>query len=429
MSEHSQSLMLYSGSDLENAYELSLSRLSNTAVSSDHPPRWTAAAWAARSALRHAHRQFRSLTTTTCREVRGLGRPPGIEEPVCVRYLGEMNNFQFLINACFEEFDISGERELTPFEAFYAAHRHNGDEDLLLVDAESPLLATRVATLRLPPWLKQRVPLQTGWTDFITELPRNTRKEVARYLRKYNYGARLSNSDSAFERFYHDLYRPHVSRKYGEEAFILGEASFRRDRADTELIELLHDDNVVAANVIRIVGDTMWILWCGFSELVESRNLKGTTDVLDYFSIVYAACRGVNRIDFGRSRPRLNDGLLMYKAKWNTEVCLGPLKRSPLRILPRNLRPPTARALARSHWVVRSREGLNGVILFDQGPVAEASIKAASNKYHHPGIDRLRICSIDGFQRTVDKAAWSIQGVDLVDLSKAHDPVRRYLGA
>jgi hypothetical protein len=288
-------------------------------------------------------------------------------------------------------------------------------------------MSPRVPALRLPPWLKQRVSLPLDWSEFITSLPRGTRREVARFLRKYRYQSRVTNSDSAFQRFHRHLYRPHVSRRFGEEAVVLDEPTFRHESAGTQLVELLHDGEVVAGNVVRLAGDIMWILWCGFSGAVEARGLKGVTDALDYFSLLYGACHRVRQVDFGRSRPRLNDGPLMYKAKWNPQVHMGVLRKSPLIIAPRSLDAPVAAALARNQWVVRRGARLTGTVLFDRGPASEEELQAAYARYRQPGIQRIRLCAMSGFQENVDAVEWSRHDVDLVDLASTGDPLRRYL--
>jgi len=419
---------LYAGPDLEHAYEESVARSAVARTDSSRPRSWTAAAWAARSALLHVRRKVSSLATTSCYEVQGLGRPINSTDDVRVRYVGERKNIGFLVSACFSEFKVSSERALGPLEAAAAVRRAGQDEDMLLVDAESPLMSPGVPALRLPPWVRQRVSLPTSWPDFVSSLSRGTRREIARCLRKYRYQARVADSHAAFERFYRDLYQPHVVRRFGAEAFVIDEATFHRERAGTQLIELVHDGEVVAGNVVRSAGDTTWILWCGFSSLVDSRGLKGVTDVLDYFSLLDAARRGIKQVDFGRSRPRLNDGPLTYKSKWNSEVRLGVLKKPPLLIVPRNLGAPVAKSLARNQWVTRVGGSLVVVVLFDQGPVSEDDVRLACQRYRHPGISRLRLCAAQGFGFRVKTSAWSSEGIDLVDLDAARDPVRRYLG-
>jgi hypothetical protein len=416
---------LYPGPDLETAYEKSAAIFGVAGSATAGSSGWVAASWAARSALRHAGRKLSSLTATGCQEVIGFGYPSGQGHHVRVRYVGEMKNFRFLVNSCFTRFEIAEQRALSPLEAVAAVRRSN--EDMLMIDADSPLMSPRVPALRLPPWLKQRVSLPLDWSEFITSLPRGTRREVARFLRKYRYQSRVTNSDSAFQRFHRHLYRPHVSRRFGEEAVVLDEPTFRHESAGTQLVELLHDGEVVAGNVVRLAGDIMWILWCGFSGAVEARGLKGVTDALDYFSLLYGACHRVRQVDFGRSRPRLNDGPLMYKAKWNPQVHMGVLRKSPLIIAPRSLDAPVAAALARNQWVVRRGARLTGTVLFDRGPASEEELQAAYARYRQPGIQRIRLCAMSGFQENVDAVEWSRHDVDLVDLASTGDPLRRYL--
>jgi hypothetical protein len=405
--------VLYAGPDLKAALEKS--RAANPRSSSNYEPtpRISSVSWAARAAVRHATRSVKNSVLRNCREIQCRGIAEGIGNGVKIRYVGTGKNFAFLLDTFFKEYEVLAERSL-PITAVVSADRRPGSEDIFITDLDATLVTPVSRGLIVPPWIKQRLQLPVDWHQFIASLPRKTRQELTRYLRKYKFKARINDSDHAYARFYRELYSPHIAARHIEQAVIVDEPEFYRDCAGTTLIELLHDGHVIAANVVRASGNCLYILWCGMSDLVNKRNLKGATDALDYFSIVYAACGGLSVVDLGRRRPRLNDGLLRYKAKWGAEIYLGRLRVAPIRIVPRNLRAATATLLANSAWIARDKAILEGRIFVNDAPLTEERIERLRNEFLHKGIRQLWIGAIKGLSGEVEAGIG--EGVEVADL-------------
>jgi hypothetical protein len=427
MVDRSDAHVLYSGPDLDQAVELTPLPSETPSAGLSTQWGWSAAKWNASAALRHLHGMAKGAFNDPVFEIRGSGRTSSSGADIEVRYLGDRNNFQFLIDACFDTFDLNDEIVLSLPKALSSIRR--SQEDILLIDSQSPLLRPPAPALSVPPWLKQRVNVPSQWKDFIAALPRGTRKEVGRYLRKYRYEARVTADDTAFVDFYRDLYEPHVRRRFREQAFVMDETSFHRNRSGACLIELIHDGEVVAANVVRVAGNSLWILWCGFSRSVETRRLKGATDVLDYFSALYAARRGVQVIDFGRARPMLNDGALAYKSKWKPRLQIGILKRPPLHIVTRRLDGPVADVIGRNIWITRRRQQLIANVLFTHGPASDVDVREVLLRCRTPGIEIIRFCSLQGFDSDLQHGAWLDSGVELINLRATATPFARFVAS
>ena len=416
MSKQKEHHVLYAGPDLNAA--LDKTRAANSRSSSNHEPSpsISAVGWAARAAVRHAARSVKNSALTNCREIHCRGIAEGIGNGVEIRYVGKGKNFSFLLDTFFTEYEVLAERSLS-ITAVVSAVRRPGSEDILITDLESTLITPVGRGLIIPPWIKQRLQLPGDWHQFIASLPRKTRQELTRYLRKYKFRARINDSDHAYAQFYRELYSPHIAARHINQAVIVDEPEFYRDCAGTTLVELLHDGHVIGANVVRVSGNCLYILWCGMSDLVNERNLKGATDALDYFSILYAACRGLSLVDLGRSRPRLNDGLLRYKAKWGAEIYLGRLRVAPIRIVPRNLCAATASLLASSAWIVRDKAILEGRIFVNDGPLTKEKIERLRKEFLHKGIRQLWIGAIKGLSGEVEATIGGWQGIEVADLS------------
>ena len=365
-----------------------------------------------------------------CREivVRGAERHSGRE--LIVRYVGAMGNLQYIFNLAFETKETVSDRHLpTPVHAVAAMEPGRRGEDFLFVDTQSLIgeRLVRPAHLLLPTWIRQRLPLAREWPKVIDDLPRFTRRGVSRYLRKYGFTGRVAWSGEAIHDFYHRLYAPHVRRRHRDEAVVLSEAKFRTLARGCHLVEILHEGAVIGGNLVRHVGDTMFILWCGASELTVERDLKGATDVLDYFSMLHAFESGCTSLDFGRSRPTLNDGVMMYKSKWRARLIPARSPQTHIVAIPTRWAPSVVSLLAHNHFVTVRPNGFNGRILLDGPPTGTKGLTELIETYCPPGLSCVRIFSIPGFDAGVFRVDRGQERIELVDVNGAVDPLSTYL--
>lgn len=413
---------LYSGDDLENAADA-------TQTAAGGGGGWRGYAAPAGEIARYLFGSARKAPMAGCREVVTRGRERGSAIEIVLRYVGTMENFHYLQSLVFDDYETVAERTLwSPLSVVGALRPRRRDEEILLVDAESPMaeaIMTRPA-LRLPQWVKQRLAVAPRWAQVVEGLPRFTRRGVSRYLRKYGYTGRVNATEEALDQFYHRLYEPHVRRRYRDGAVVVEKRRFMALARGCKLVELVHDGEVIGANLMRASGQAMFILWCGQSDLVRDKDLKGATDALDYFCLLHAFQSGCGMLDFGPSRPRLNDGVMMYKAKWGAVLVPGRVPKPAMLVVPARTTPAVIALLARNHFVTRTRRGLCGNILVEGDPLTAGRIEDLVATYRPPGLDRLRLLSLGGFEASV-RDGDRPRGVDLVDLRAGEDPVTAYL--
>ena len=265
------------------------------------------------------------------------------------------------------------------------------EASIAVVEAPRQLLPKRMPgeLMLLPAWTRMRVPVRHDWAHQLAKLKRRTRQEIARYLRKFSYTCRLTHDVSDCNTFYETLYEPHVRRRHGSRAIVVGRDRFLREFRRGGLLELRSGGDVVAGAVLRRVLDSMAVLWTGASPEVEQRRLSGTTDVLDYFSLLHAHLHRCRWLDFGRSRPDLFDGIVQYKRKWGAEATPGLVAQAQLAIAIPN--PDTAvPILAERYAFVSSKEGKLTASIVVHDIKDSSALDALWKKIDTPGIDHYR---------------------------------------
>lgn len=294
---------------------------------------------------------------------RGTTDDPGTT--ITTAYAGTGNNQKWFFSTIYKRYEITESRtvELTDEPGQYL-----GGADIVVTEGipENALPPVDAAVLRMPAWVKQRLRIEGNWQRQVSSLRRTTRQEIARILRKYGYGCRLSVNAGDCANFYDRLYRPFVERRFGLTAHIVERDSFLAECRRGVLLQLLKDEEVVGAALLRPLGRTLTVVWSAHDPDMELSRLRGASDAMDYFSLLYAHLKGFRWLEFGPSRPDLYDGVLRYKSKWGCEVHSGLVPQQEMRLaIPRNS-PAETEFLPRHAFIVKTRRGLRGLFFVDK---------------------------------------------------------------
>lgn len=274
--------------------------------------------------------------------------------------------------------------------------------------------------LIVPSWIKQRLSIHTEWHSQIRGLRRGTRQEVSRTLRKFQYECRLTTQNCDFEDFYDNLYKPYATLRFSDGAILVDRDRFLAECRRGIVLQLISQDIVVGASLLRRVGNIMAIVW---SALDPNINGRGASDVLDYFSLLYSSLKRCRWLDFGPSRPNLLDGVTRYKSKWGTEITAGFSRQPDISIACTGRHDAESRFLRRHAFIVQHSGQLIAVALFD----GDSDMRAICSKVSGmivAGIDQYRIVTVAGISGFVRSQIESIDPrVEVVEVASVGEAV------
>jgi len=314
------------------------------------------------------------------------------KQAIKVAYIGDLENRRYLQDLIFGKIPVATNCcSLYWWQLKRTIRNLDKDIDLSLMDVQFPVtvIFQKDGMLIVPRWVKQRVFIKPGWENVERGLRRKTRKEVRRLIRKHTYQARIVYGRNAAAMFYDRIYRPFVVKRYGAAALVVRRQQFLRECRYGQILELLHDDEVVAASLIRQTGNQLSIVWTGIKTDLDDKGHAGASDVLDYFSLRYAHQSGCDYLDLGPSRPRLNDGLLRYKKKWGGVLYTGKVPQGLFIVVPHNFTVAVQGMLAAAKFIMLERGRLVGKVLIPEDSDLDA-IKKRFSKDWSNGLDFLR---------------------------------------
>lgn len=324
------------------------------------------------------------------------GRAPEGTELTAV-YAGTGANRSWCLSSAFTQYHETEVRSCDcARECLDLLARSAGDANFLFTDGVPPAMLDSFDRpyLRMPAWVKQRLRIEDTWEEQLTGMRRGTRQEIVRMLRRYGYKCRLTRARGDFDRFYSGLYIPYVTGRFGKGAVTVDEARFLRECRRGTLLQLLHDQTVVGGALLRRVGDTMAIVWSALNPCTAGPPMRGITDTMDYFSVLFAYLKACRWLDFGPSRPDLYDGALRYKRKWGTHVAKGLVSQPTVTWSCTGLHHEEEAAFLARHAVLQCIDGKLVATAFLAEGAAPDSIRPAVQLLTGPGIERSRIIAL-----------------------------------
>lgn len=385
-----------------------------------------------RSALEHGYGEARehleSAATRTARAlvVSGLEKHSGT--PLRLLYFGSGNHLAYVLGLAYREHRIEEQHDdLRIWSARRWMERRGQDADLVIADLPWPydrMLRGR-GFIEIPAWVNQRMPLPDHWQEVLAQFRRSAREVGLRNIRKHKLQYRLVHDEEAVHRFYHEMYVPHVTRRFADAAYIEPEWKIQYCVENGSLMEILRDGKVVAAQVLWGNRQSMRFLWNGTVGEEFGSQSQGIFSALYYFGILHSFEGGYSEADFSGSRPVISDGVFQLKRRWGGQVFDG-WSRDSLFVRPNNLNPPNLEFLVQNPLIARCRRDLVGKVLFGSEPVGPEQIERARQVYASAGLKAIRMYSLQPPQQASWDVVRSAPGIELVDLSDEPNPEITY---
>jgi hypothetical protein len=347
-------------------------------------------------------------------------------------YVGNRTNLPFILQALFAEHRKTGEAgACNIWQAAALADAHAADVDCAVFDVPWPYEVNFMPehrVIEMPSWVRQGVDLASTWDEVLKGLHRSARGEQMRKIRRNGLTAVTTTDSAAILSFYETMYVPHTRRRFGPAASIDSRADVLKSARNGALLQIRREDEVIAASVLHKVGNTLKSLYTGFAS-PDLRTLDGATAALHYHSLLYAFENGFRSLDYGGSRPLLNDGVYETKRRWGAAVYDDWSLESLLFRLER-FTPGVEAFLCDAPLLTRQDGKLIGKLMIREAPLSAAGLRVAIQRCVSRGMDGLSVHALHGAHDDAARAAAdSPIPVAIHDLRSSGDPLRTYCDA
>lgn len=189
----------------------------------------------------------------------------------------------------------------------------------LVVVEVNPLLGSLCPAGGWPsfPWVRHELDLEG-------ERYRSRRRGIERnfgwVVRRHGYRFRMTQSPDDVRRFYHEYYVPHVRARFGGETACRGLGQVQCAVAGGFLLQVFDGEHWVSGLVVcRESARKIQLVSAGLRPDRLGRWQDGALTAAFYFAVQWARSEGICYVDFGGTRPHLDDGVFHHKSLWGAE--------------------------------------------------------------------------------------------------------------
>jgi hypothetical protein len=173
----------------------------------------------------------------------------------------------------------------------------------------------------IPKWIEQKNLNFNGLSDFAGSRKNDASRDI-RLTSRYNYDYEFVKDEAILKFFYDRMYCPYMHARYPDEKVVVSFDYVRKEFRKGGLI-LLKDTatgQYIAGSVVNLQNNTLTAVKLGVLDgdpaLLQKRAVSAL--YISYFKFMEK--NNIRQFHLGASRPFLNDGVLIYKAKWGTII-------------------------------------------------------------------------------------------------------------
>jgi len=229
-------------------------------------------------------------------------------------YIGEGESLNYLRKTYFGQ---SKEAEITTIPLWHLKRKIGqlvSREALIFVEIN------RMLTPLIPgggwltfPWIRQRVSLKSN--DY-EERRHKIEGTFGRKVRKFNYRFQISREKEPVVRFYHELYLPYITTRFGDEAHLRALSELQAVLRSGFLLQVFSEDLWVSGAMCRVKKGDLSVIAFGHLPEPQYELQRGALGAAYYFIFKWAEENLTFEVDLLRSRPNAEDGVYEHKRRW-----------------------------------------------------------------------------------------------------------------
>lgn len=282
--------------------------------------------------------------------------------------------------------------------------------DLVFIGADeffSGFLSRQGFTI-IPQWILFMLDLSKPLPEIGKSRNYSNLKRDLRRIRKHKYSYEMTRDPARFEYFYHHMYLPYISKRFGKLALLSGFRSMKLIFEKGQLLLVKQGNGHVSGNVIVTHNEDAFSAHFGIREGNIEYLKQGALAAAYYFTILWAKEKRCKWCDFGHCRAFFNDGVFCYKKKWGMEVKRSKRDRAVFAMKICNFNRGAQDFLTKNPFIFIDQGKLKGLILAEQDhPLAREEVQSLFETYYIPGVDCLVVVSPQGFTQQAEEFASS----------------------
>jgi hypothetical protein len=174
----------------------------------------------------------------------------------------------------------------------------------------------RKNSFHIPGWIFGEVDI----SDYSSLLKNSSLQSDLRRIRKNSLNFEIRNEIDQLDNFYQNMYIPYISKAHANRAVLMDYDFIVREFQKCDLLLIKKENSYIAGCLISYSEHEPRLWSLGVKDANISYIHDGAIGALFCFAVRHLRERGYKKVNFGLSRPFLNDGVLRYKKKWGLKI-------------------------------------------------------------------------------------------------------------
>jgi hypothetical protein len=255
------------------------------------------------------------------------------------------------------------------------------------------------------PWVGWQIKTQRPWDEIEQGFHRTSVRSDLKKLEESAVQCLRTQERSALERFYWDTYRPFIHNQHGDMAEPTP-LNLLRSYFDAGWLTLYIENDQLLGGAVQYVKDgILYDYVMGFKRDISRRQQTAAATANYYDALHFGWEMNCEAVDFGLTRPLLNDGVARYKRKWGSTVTMDSSQNWGLWIHVSRNTAQAVRFLTQHPWIWIDRDRkLRGLLVIDNQDraLSKPEVTKACKRLWAPGLHSVIVYATRGFTTEVD---------------------------
>jgi hypothetical protein len=172
----------------------------------------------------------------------------------------------------------------------------------------------------IPEWISSTLDISGSFENINKKFSKSIKEDI-RKIKKHGYTCEISGDPEKLKMFYHKMYIPYITWKYGEFGryanFFTIKHFFERG---SKILFIKKDNEYMFGGLFLENKNRVFATYAGVMEGKFDSIQNGVIAGSYYYLIKHSKKIGANVVDLGSCRPFVNDGVFSYKRKWGTNI-------------------------------------------------------------------------------------------------------------
>jgi hypothetical protein len=199
--------------------------------------------------------------------------------------------------------------------------KHNPNEVVAITEIPKILRAlfSRKWDYYIPLWVEGAVDISENYFSHVKK--DRTIRSTLHKVKENGFSYKITKDYSSFNDFYHNMYRPYILTRYGNEAILVNYDDAKELLKKGFLLLVGKGETFLAGGLVSDAKNSKYFRLLGVRNGNNDYVSLGVIGALYYFLFSYCLDIGCKKVYLGDSRPFLRDGTLNYKQVWDQKLC------------------------------------------------------------------------------------------------------------